>query len=357
MSSYLVSFLLFGLFLVVIPIGISPFEAPKVIIAEVLIDLLLLIALFKFKKADFKSLISSHSIFLGMLLLLSLDQFFLFHPPGAFFGNPFRLQGLFLFLHLLVFCFLAAKIAMPVRESKLLYPLALVLLGMGTVILGFNENNRAFGTLGEPNALAATALFIWPFVYFKAGKWLKITSLALLLMIIFLSGSRAGLTAFIIEAVLIVLYSRLDLAKTVSIAIAAILLALFLPFQESAGFFENRSDIWQTAIAAGFKSPVIGHGFGNVQDPIRQTAILLNNNVQYQVVDSAHNFLLDFWIQGGAVGLTAILILIYLTLQGFVRHKKIIELTAFLGLMTVMLFNPVSVVNLLAFWWLIGTQS
>lgn len=136
-----------------------------------------------------------------------------------------------------------------------------------------------------------------------------------------------------------------------------LLLALFLPFQESFGFFENRSDIWQTAIAAGFKSPVIGHGFGNIQEPMRETAVELNNNVQYQVVDSAHNFLLDFWIQGGTVGLAAVLILIYLTIKSFIRHKKIIELTAFLGLMTAMLFNPVSVVNLLAFWWLIGTQS
>lgn len=357
MSSYLVSFLLFGLFLVVIPIGISPFEAPKVVIAEIVINLLFLIAIFKFKKIRFKSFISPHNIFLGIILLLSLDQLLLFHPPGAFFGNPFRLQGLFLLLHLLIFSFLAPRIAMPLRESKLLYPLALVLLGMGAVILGFNENNRAFGTLGEPNALAATALFIWPFVYFKAGKWLKIISLTLLLIIIFLSGSRAGLVGFIIEAIFLGLSVKLNLAKAALIATSLILLTLLLPFTENSGWFEVRSEIWQTAVIAGMSAPVIGHGFGNIQDPIRQTAISLNNNVQYQVVDSAHNFLLDFWIQGGAVGLSAILILIYLTLQSFLRHKKIIELTAFLGLTVVMLFNPVSVVNLLAFWWLIGTES
>lgn len=359
MSSYIVTFLLFGLYLIVIPLGISPFEAPKVIIAEILIDLLLLVNILKFKKADFKYFITPQTIFLGIIFLLAVDQLLIFHPKGAFFGNPFRLQGIFLLLHLLIFSFISRNISLPSGGSKFFYFFSFTFLIMGTIILGFNENNRAFGTLGEPNALAATALFIWPFVFFKGQRSVKIASFLLCLVIIYLSGSRAGLVGFMIEIVFIVLTQalKLSLLKTAFISLVLVFLALFLPFAENSGWFENRGQIWQTAITAGLKSPIIGYGFGNIQDPIRQTAAELNNNVQYQIVDSAHNFLLDFWIQGGAVAVISILLLILLSIQGMIIHKREIELVAFFGLITAMLFNPVSVVNLLAFWWLIGTES
>ena len=324
------------------------------IIAEILIDFLLLVNILKFKKIDFKHFISAQTIFLGIIFLLVIDQLLIFHPKGAFFGNPFRLQGLFLLFHLLVFSFISRKLVIP--KGNFIYFSALVYLFLGTVILGFNENNRAFGTLGEPNALAATALFIWPFVYFKGGRKSKIVSFLACLLVIFLSGSRAGLVGFIIEAIFISLLKipKLSIPKATLIGLTLILLALFLPFTESGGWFENRSQIWQTATVAGFQSPVIGHGFGNIQNPIHLAAIKLNNNVQYQVVDSAHNFLLDFWIQGGTVAVISMLLLIFLAISALVKAKRIIELTAFLGLLTAMLFNPVSVVNLLAFWWLIG---
>jgi len=355
-SSYIVTFLLFGLYLVVIPLGISPFEAPKVIIAEVLISLLLLVNILKFKKVDLKHFISPQTIFLAVLFLLALDQLLIFHPPGAFFGNPFRLQGIFLFFHLLIFSFISRDISLLIKESKLFYFLSFFCLVMGTIILGFNENNRAFGTLGEPNALAATALFIWPFIYFKGGRKIKIASFLACLLVIFLSGSRAGLIGFIIESIFISLVNVFKIVplKAVLVSLVIALLTLVLPFTESTGLFEIRGQIWQVAISAGLKSPIIGYGFGNIQDPIYQTAVELKSSIQYSIIDSAHNFLLDFWIQGGAVAVISMLLLISLAISGLVKAKRIIELAAFLGLLTAMLFNPVSVVNLLAFWWLIG---
>lgn len=131
-------------------------------------------------------------------------------------------------------------------------------------------------------------------------------------------------------------------------------MSLFLPFAQNPDWFENRSLIWQTALEAGQASPIIGTGFGNIQNPIHQAALKLGNPVQYQVVDSSHNFLLDFWVQGGLVGVISILFLIGFALAGLKRQNRLVETTALLGMITAMLFNPVSVVNLLAFWWLIG---
>lgn len=355
MSAYLVWFLLFVLSIVVVPVGISPLEAPKVIIAEIIIDLMLLAKLSHFKRVKLKHLFTSQTILLGVILVLSFDQILLFRPVGSFFGNPFRLQGLFLLWHLMIFSFISKDILIS-QIPKAYYYLSLIFLFLATIILGVNSNLRAFGTLGEPNALAATALFVFPFVYFKDNKPIKIASLFTAFSIVILSGSRAGLIGLGIEILFIILVNlfKVSLIKSTAIASVLILFALLLPYIEGGGWFENRSQIWQTALQAGFASPIIGQGFGNIQNPLYKASIKLNNPVQYQVVDSSHNFILDWWIQGGLVGFISIITLIFLSFQELLRRKKVLELTAFLGIITAMLFNPVSVVNLLAFWWLIG---
>lgn len=355
MAAYLVWFLLFTLFLIVIPFGISPFEVPKVIIAEGIIDLLLLIKLIHAKKIHLKRLFTSQTILLSIILLLSLDQILLFHPVGSFFGNQFRLQGLFLLWHLLAFSFVSKDINLT-HIPKPFYYLSFVFLFLATLILGVNQNGRAFGSLGEPNALAATTLFMLPFVYFQDKKINKIVAMLVAFSIILLSGSRAGLIGFGVELAFIGLtnFLKVSALKSTIIALILILFSLTLPFADNFSVFENRGQIWQTALQAGLQSPFLGQGIGNIQKPIHKAAVKLNNPVQYQVVDSAHNFLLDWWIQAGAVGVISLLTLLFLSIQRLIKHKKVLEITALLGIITAMLFNPVSVVNLLAFWWLIG---
>jgi O-antigen ligase len=133
-----------------------------------------------------------------------------------------------------------------------------------------------------------------------------------------------------------------------------ILISLGLPFADKTEQMENRSLIWQTALTAGLNSPILGHGFGNIQSPLYQTAKKLNNPTQYLVVDSSHNFILDFWVQGGIVAVITLATLILLSFQGLIKHRRHLEITALLGILAALLFNPLSVVNLLAFWWLIG---
>lgn len=354
MTTAFVAFLLFGLYLIIIPVGISPFETPKVLLAELVIEILLLINIFRFRKHDYEKLITPQIIFIVILFILSLDTQLLFQPQGAFFGNVFRLQGQFLFWHLLFFSIISKDIKLD-KLPTYFYYLSFIGLVLSTLILGVDENRRAFGTLGEPNALAATSLFIFPFVWFHFRR-IGLISLITTFLIILLSGSRAGIIGFSIEVLFLVFtyLFKLSTPKSVLICLLVMIFSLLTPMVDQRGWFENRFEIWQTAFIAGMESPFLGQGFGNIQNIIHKTAVSLNNNVQYQVVDSSHNFLLDFWIQAGLVGVISMLILIYLTLQGFIKEHKSIEMVAFLGLITAMMFNPVSVVNLIAFWWLIG---
>ena len=130
--------------------------------------------------------------------------------------------------------------------------------------------------------------------------------------------------------------------------------SLFLPFVEKSGWYENRAEVWHTALVAGTLSPIFGHGFGNTQSNLHQTSLILNNNIQYQIVDSSHNLVLDFWVQGGFLGVACLVLLLWGGVGGLIKHQAKLELTAFLGIFTVMLFNPVSVVILVYFWWLIS---
>lgn len=354
MTAYLVAILLFVICLIVIPIGISPFEAPKVILSEIAIEILLLFQITRFKKIVSKHL-NIYSLLVIILLILSIDQILLFHPVGAFFGNVFRMQGTFLFWHLLIFSIISKDIAID-QVKKIILPVSFICLLMGAIILGVDENKRAFGTLGEPNALSATALFFFPFLFLAYRRITKTLVFLSTLSIFLLSGSKAGFLAFVIQLgfIFLVRLLKFPISKAIIISIILICLSLFLPFAQNSDWFENRSLVWQTALEAGKASPIIGAGFGNIQYPIHQAALKLGNPVKYQVVDSSHNFLLDFWVQAGSVGIISILFLIGFALAGLKRQKRIVEIAALLGVITAMLFNPVSVVNLLAFWWLIG---
>ena len=204
MGPYLIWFLLFGLYLLVIPFGISPFETPKVVIFEIIIDLIILKKFLGFKRISARRLFTAQTILLGVLLLLSFDQILLFHPANSFFGNPFRLQGLFLFWHLLMFSFVSKNMKIS-KIPKIFYHLSFIFLIISTLILGVNQNGRAFGTLGEPNALAATALFIFPFAYFMSVKKIKVIIIPAAFLVIILSGSRTGFLGFTAELLFLIL--------------------------------------------------------------------------------------------------------------------------------------------------------
>src|SRR5581483_8960777 len=126
------------------------------------------------------------------------------------------------------------------------------------------------------------------------------------------------------------------------------------PFIENKGPFENRGEVWKTAFLSGLEAPLVGHGFGNVEKALKETSMRIGNNIRFQYVDSSHNILLDYWTEGGILGLGLLLIFLFLSFREYIQHHEKSLLAPLLGICTVMLFNPVSVVTLVAFWFLIG---
>lgn len=347
MTVSIVFFLLFLLPLLVVPFGYSYFELPKVICAQILIEILVILKIFK-AKLPLKLLIP-----ISILGLLTIYDLLFLRTQTTFWGNIFRFQGVFMLWHLLLLALISSRIKLP-KISYLFYLVPLFGLLASSYILGKNDAGRSFGTLGEPNALAASTVFLLPFLYFASGKIVRVASLILIIWIILLSGSRAGLVAFAIQVFFLISTKWFSLKKVVLICLAFLALSFTFPFIEGGGWYENRAQVWQTAIVAGFINPLFGSGFGNIEEILPKTSEIINNNVHYQYTDSSHNFLLDYWVTGGLIGVLTLCFLLFQAIKNFISRGKKLELAALLGLITVMSFNPVSVVTLAAFWWLIG---
>lgn len=352
--SSLINFLLFGLAIVVLPFGISPFETPKIIVAE--LGILVLMVLVLGQKKWFSGYRLGQLGLIGGVLVWSIVGLIFNHGGAGFLGNSFRLQGVFLLWLLLIFSLVCCRVGF-VRSPRWVLLGLIILELLAVVLVQVPSVDRAVGTLGEPNALAAYIVFLWPFLVWTSSKskWLIFLSISLAAVIIFLSGSRSGLIAFLIQLVFVSLGKfKIGIDRVTLISVCLIIFSLALPFVDQRQEYESRAEIWKTAFVAGFYHPLVGGGFGNTQKLLTDARAILGVNREFQVIDSSHNLLLDFWVQGGVIGVVLIISLIALALRDFIRARSQLGVMLLLGLVTVAMFNPLSIVSLIQFWWLLG---
>lgn len=360
MKTWLLTFLLFFLPLVIFPFGASPFEIPKVIVAEFGIILLIVLTFLEEEAVVWRSISQTQILLSGTMLILTVIHLIFLRTSTTLMGNQFRLQGVYLLWLLLLFSILTSRLN-KTRFPRWVYWLSIGLVTGSIFIFSTNEAGRLVGSLGEPNALAATGIFLWPWLFLGnqgslVAWWQKVVSLVLVSFIIFVSGSRSGLVALTIQLIAIGFHQLMKwpMQRVVLVCVSLLGLSLFLPAIERGGALENRTEVWRTAIAAGFEKPVFGYGFGNIEYALRSSAFKLSNNLRFQYVDSAHNLFLDWWVQGGVIGLGILVLFVAYSFKNFITHSQMLNITLLLGLLTVISFNPVSVVTLVAFWWVIG---
>lgn len=358
--------LLFVVPLIVIP-GINlRFEPPKVLLAELLIQLmaayLIVSGNFSLKRVP-KLLIS----ILSGLFLLSLFHLISEPTKQNLFGNVFRLQGTILFWHLLILAIIAQNSYFRLKD-RYIYIGSFIAICIGALIYGSNSVDRLIGSLGEPNALGAVIVMLFPFLFLSFKEiWVRVIGVIGAIGVINFSESKSALIALSLQILFILLIKVFKGKYFLASIICFILLALSLtlPILERRYFlrtntdpfayrFEDRAEIWQVTLNAGLDSPLFGSGLESIQEKIKKTAIKMNVNAQYQTIDSSHNLLLDYFLWGGAVGLGLLGGLGALAIRNMIQKKMLLELTVFLGLLTVLSFNPTTVSVLAGFWWIIG---
>ncbi|MGH7203689.1 MAG: O-antigen ligase family protein [Candidatus Levyibacteriota bacterium] len=352
MTSYFVVFLLFLLQFVYLPFGTSHFEIPKVYTAEFAIFLLFLFNQESIPYHRFKTVPLVCSV---VLLALTIFDLFFLRTNISFFGNTFRLQGIFLLWMLLLFSVTSALLP-PLKISRWFFLIILCVQCFFTFIID-GEGTRAIGTIGEPNALAAAIVFLWPFIFFyNQNKLYKISSILLAVLVILLAQSRSGIISLSIQLLFFFLSDTLhmSLKKTTIICLLLTLLSLTLPFFDQKGFYENRTQVWQSAFMAGVTHPILGNGFGNIQYALHASEQQFHNDLGLSLIDSSHNIFLDWFVQGGIVGLVIFFCFLYQAFAVFIQKKETLYLVSLLGILISLSFNPASIVTLVALFWLLG---
>src|SRR5581483_248076 len=359
MIKYLLYILLFLIPLIYLPYGISPFESYKVIAVIIGVLTLFIALLVKYKQKLYSKFNKLLVILVAAIFLLSLFHLISAFSFDAFLGNVFRLQGIYLLWILLLLSLLSCVVKF--KNAPFILPfISLILLAFFAYYFGLNINNRSYSTLGEPNAFAAIIIFIWPFLFFnlKNKYYLlvaKVTFIVLIIPLLVFAASSSAIVALVIQLIFILL---LKFTKRVSlstlICILLLILSLILPIFDKRSVYENRVEVWKTAIKAGSDSLIWGNGFGNESPIMHKASLELNNSLQLDNVDSAHNIFLDFFVEGGIVGLIIFISLWLISIKKLICNKNTLEIILFLGLSVCLSFNPLSVATLVQFWWLIG---
>lgn len=348
--------LLFVLPFLILPFGTTAFENPKVLVAEAGVLLIFLIALLKSKIRPHEN--KAQMVIYGIIIIISLIHLLFFRTNISFFGNSFRMQGIFLLWILLLFSYLTTDINFnKIRWWS--FPLLLILQIILIFYLPLNESQRYVGTLGEPNALGAYAVFVWPYgwILVKDKKIFSIFIKAILIIsvsvILYLSGSRSGLIGFVIQIMFLILLRKYQFKKAAVICLIAILVSYIFPFFQN-NVYENRIEVWKSAIAAGAVNPLIGNGFGNTEIALHKAAHSKGLPIQYYYFDSSHNLFFDWWVQAGIFGILSISAIVFFAFKNFIFREKKLEFILIIGLISCFSFNPANVTGLLAFWFLAG---
>ncbi len=359
MIALLYSILLFGLPLLVIPFIQFPYELPKVIAFEFILYVIALLIGKKYGFGIFQKANKFLLILVGSITILSIFWLVLLHSSTVLFGNVFRMQGIFLLWHLLGFSIVTAVVP-KIELTWKLYAITLIGLFVSAFLLIHPETGRAIGTLGESNALAVAAVFLWPFSkMIKSEKSMTKVVVALsfitALAIVFMSQSRAGFIALLVQILFMIIlrYVKKPIFSF-SLAVGLLGISMLLPLIDTTSVYESRAEIWRTAIHAGSSNPIIGGGFGNISEILNNASWQLSNNIRFQSVDSAHNIFLDWLIQGGIVGLGLFMVLAGYSFYAHIKVKNDHFVLMMLGLLVALSFNPASVVGLVALFWLIG---
>lgn len=361
MISFVTFFLLFLLPFIIAPFGITQFENPKVIVAEASIIVLFLFAFLRNPKLFYQK---NSLIFLyGIIIFLTLIDLIFFRTSVSFFGNAFRMQGIFLLWLLLLFSYLSRNIQLK-KIPWFVIIILLIAQVVATFFLPLNESQRYVGVMGEPNATAALMLFLWPFLWFSFEKntWWKVAIMcvaALCIGVIFyLTNSRSAMIGFVIQVIfLLLLWWKKNLKQTVVICCCLLVATYSLTWFQKDVLYENRLEVWTAGVDAGLQSPIIGGGFGNAEVLLHKTSVDQHLRIRDYYVDSSHNIFLDWWVQAGIIGFIILFLLVFTTFKQFIKQNNQRNIVLLLGILTALSFNPASVVGLLQFWWLIGVSQ
>jgi len=195
-------------------------------------------------------------------------------------------------------------------------------LGGWMPLITANPRMRVFATLGNPNFVAAFLIALLPLTYslratFPAYRRLLSLVGAMDILAVIATGTRATLLAFLAILFWLALLRHVRswrwLLASVGFAVAVIL--LFAPTRPLPVTARGRTYIWRVAAPHVTEHPILGFGPGSFVaeypewEKVRWSAGDLSSDARVFTgpQDHAHNDYLEFAIENGIAGLTAVL--------------------------------------------------
>lgn len=316
-------------------------------------------------------------LFAGYLITAIIACAISIAPHLSFFGSYERQQGLLQTLFYITFFIGFLTFFKDKKEQlKQLVKVACI-SGVITSIIAIiypwqidEFLGRIGGTLGHPTNLATFLVILIPFLiteffesHKKSEKIFWIASIAIMLLSLYLSGSRAGLLGLFAE---IILFVAIFKKKFLLIPLFCMLIGVFvfswrLSFnEESMRSINTRLVTWPKIIEMIIENPFFGTGQETFMESFKshKPQEFLNLEDINAELDRAHNEPLDITATTGIFGLIFyISIILYALKWAFKKTSPIIIKTAgisILGLSITNLFGfPLTIHNTF-FWLLLG---
>lgn len=298
---------------------------------------------------------------LSYFLVITLSTIFSINPVNSFWSSFIRMGGTLMWIHLIGFFIVSSSIIK--KQDWIKYSTFSVLVALiGSILFWLNlfniENTPLFykgSFVGNSSFLASYLIFniffaLYSYIKHKNAqpnnkyRIVSIMGLFILIPTLLASDGRAGIMAFTIGLIAIMLFSlnkhRNKKIKTISrIALGLFLITILITaillhcpdswIQNKFSGFTNgaRIIVWQQAWEAFLERPVLGWGLENLaisSNLYHNPSLILTGEISF---DRAHNVIYDTLIETGILGLLSYLFIIISSIASLIisRTKKIIS--------------------------------
>ncbi|OGK19319.1 hypothetical protein A3G67_01555 [Candidatus Roizmanbacteria bacterium RIFCSPLOWO2_12_FULL_40_12] len=346
------------------------YELPRIWFVRIWIEALLLFGLFfglpHLKKKHHDGLL------IGLVLILCAISFFAsfvgIDSLQSFFGNAFRDNGIFTFMHLIGLFFFLALFWEKTWEKEFVTVIALssFLNAILTIVLGLVFKAPFTGTFGQNSFLAGYILVTTPFIVQayensrnKFSELIWFCALVINVFVVLLSKSLGGIIGILLLIAGIFLKNTALSKRQIfyTLLFSGILLgAAFFFIKISGPFtFESRERILMRGVNAFTQKPFTGWGWANFDYAFRS----VDWPIRYEhdiYVDKAHGVLLEFLVTTGIFGLLAYLAILIRFFLRFLRENTV-SYYAFLSLLLFVIHSQTNIISIseeLIFWILLG---
>lgn len=355
MTEYLIKSIYWGFLMIVcLPLLISPSlflnpELSKALVFRIIIELILIVYIALIIKD--KSYLPKASPLLWAIIAFwtvsFLSTILSLQPYLSFWGEQNRAGGFFALSHYIIFFLIGISVLNKNQWHKILN-LAIIIsaiAGIYAILQKFSPwtNNylmhldRPQSTIGNVNFFAAyLLLLIFPTIYFliKTKKWFYFIILPVQLFALCLTQTRGAYLGFLTGLLFFLFFypSKKYYLKVSSVILACVVLASFWLLIKSdskspvlariaqiAEVSNIRLITWQISLQAIKARPLLGYGPENFSIGLDQNydPELATYGTQDTWWDKAHNFVFDYGITIGILGLLA-----YLSIFGAVLWKS-----------------------------------